>query len=150
MKTLKPLQMFLGLLVILTVFLFIFPSPVAAFDWFTANQATVAWDAVTAKTDGQPLDALDSMEYSIYLSDSLLPLKDSTVVAWRGPELQTTLTLLQEGAFFVGIKAHRIRDGDEVSQSIVVWSDEPLYTNDQPFGLRYWMAPAAVTGLHPS
>ena len=67
----KSFKSFLGLLFILTVFLFIIPLPVAAFDWHTANQTTIAWDAVTLNQDGGTLPAADTVEYSVYVSDSI-------------------------------------------------------------------------------
>lgn len=152
MKTLKVpnlLQMFLGLLFIITVFLLIFPLSVTAQEWHTANQATVAWDAVTEMDNGDQIPSTDTLEYSVYVSDSLASPKDSSVVAWRGPELLTVVTLTAEGSYFVGIQAHRMKDGTELSQSIIVWSDDPVATNNTPWGLQFWLPPSIVEGLRP-
>ena len=146
MKTRKFAVFQISLFVMLASFIFMAgDSP--AVDWHTANQVTVAWDAVTVREDGSALPAGESIEYSVYVSD--MASKDSTNAAWRGSELQTTLTLQSEGEFLVGLQAHRIRDGTEVSRSVVVWSDDPVSTNDVPFGLRYFLAPAAAAGLRP-
>lgn len=146
MKTFNLFRMsvFIPILLILSVFPIL---PVAALDWYTANQATAAWDAVTLKNNGAPLDANDTIEYSVYLTDSVNPLKDSTTVVWRGSETQTIITMTDEWSLFVGVRAHRIRDGTEITSSVVSWSDNPLVTNSLPWGLRFFFLPATVQNL---
>jgi hypothetical protein len=146
----NPSNLFRSMLILISILLlsavFMTP-PVAALDWHTADQATVAWDAVTVNTDGGHLGAQDNVEYSVYLTDSTNPLKDSSTAVWRGSETQTLVTLSQEGSFYAGVRAHRIRDGTEVSISSVSWADDPVVTNDSPWGLLFFFPPASVKGI---
>ena len=123
-----------------------------AFEWFPANQRTVAWDAVTLKTDDAPIDATDTIEYSVYLANSITdPNKTNPVQIWRGPETQTLITLVTEGSYFVGVRSHRmLEDGTEVGESTIAWSDDPLATGaNGEFGVQYFLGPKEVQGLRP-
>lgn len=120
--------------------------------WHTANQATVAWDAVTTIDNGDPLPPTDTIEYVVYLSNAITdPNKDNPVEIARTTNTEQLITLNVEGSYFVGCKAIRkIADGTEVGESVVAWSDDPQYVlNGQTFGLRYFMPPSAPNNLRP-
>jgi hypothetical protein len=142
--------MILGILLILSVFITI--RAAHAFEWVTANQKTIAWDAVTTKTDGTAIPTTDTVEYIAYIANADSdPQKDNPAKVWQGPETQTVITLNVEGRFLVGIRAVRkIADGTEVGESTIAWSDTPVATNNSEFGIRFFFGPNAVTGLSPS
>lgn len=138
----------LGILLIIAVFMAIGPRA-QAFTWYTANQYTIAWDAVTEKSDGTAIPDTDTVEYSVALSNQITdPDKTNPVEVWRGPEIQTTFTIAVEGQYFIGVKAIRkIADGTDVSESVNAWSDDPGATGDNPFGVRFYLSPKLVTGI---
>lgn len=120
--------------------------------WHTANQATVAWDAVTTIDNGDPLPATDTIEYVVFLSNAITdPNKDNPVEVATTTDLEQLITLNVEGSYFVGVKAVRkIADGTNVGESAVAWSDDPQYVlNGETFGLRYFLPPAAPGNLRP-
>lgn len=140
------------LIVILAIFIMLIGSIALAQTWHTANQATVAWDAVTTVDNGDPLPPTDTIEYVVYLSNAITdPNKNNPVEVARTTNTQQLITLNVEGSYFVGCKAIRkIADGTEVGESVVAWSDDPQYVqNGETFGLRYFLAPAAPNQLRP-
>lgn len=140
------------LIVILALFIMLIGSIALAQTWHTANQATVAWDAVTTVDNGDPLPATDTIEYVVYLSNAVTdPDKNNPVEVARTTNTEQLITLNVEGSYFVGCKAIRkIADGTNVGESVVAWSDDPQYVlNGQTFGLRYFMPPAAPSNLRP-
>jgi hypothetical protein len=119
--------------------------------WHTANQATVAWDAVLLD-NGDPIPPTDTVEYVVYLSNAITdPNKDNPVEVATTTDTDQVITLNVEGSYFVGVKAVRkIADGTNVGESVVAWSDDPQYVqNGETFGLRYFLPPAAPSNLRP-
>lgn len=119
--------------------------------WHTANQATVAWDAVLLD-NGDPVPPTDTIEYVVYLSNAITdPDKNNPVEVATTTNLEQLITLNVEGSYFVGVKAVRkIADGTNVGESTVAWSDDPQYVqNGQTFGLRYFLPPAAPREIRP-
>lgn len=135
------------------VLLVLFLAGVAlAQTWYTANQATVAWDAVTTIDNGDPLPPTDTIEYVVYLANAVTdPNKTNPVEVARTTNTQQVITLNVEGQYFVGCKAIRkIADGTEVGESVIAWSDDPQYVqNGETFGLRYYLPPSAPNQLRP-
>ncbi len=123
-----------------------------AFTWHTANQNTVAWDAVTTLDDGSAIPTDNTVEYAVFLVNSDTdPQKQNPAMVWRGPGTSTLITLNTEGQYWVGVKAYRmLGDGTEVGESTISWSDDPGSTNDNDWGLRYFLAPAKPGGLKPN
>jgi len=120
--------------------------------WHTANQATVAWDAVTTLGDGSPLPAGDTMEYVVYLSNAITdPNKDNPTEVTTVTATSHLITLNVEGSFFVCVKAVRkLADTTVVGESEVAWSDDPQYVQaGETFGLRYFLPPAAIKNMRP-
>lgn len=119
--------------------------------WHTANQATVAWDAVLLD-NGDPIPPTDTIEYVVYLSNAITdPDKNNPVEVATTTNTEQLITLNVEGSYFVGVKAVRkIADGTNVGESVVAWSDDPQYVqNGETFGLRYFLPPAAPNQLRP-
>jgi hypothetical protein len=132
--------------------LLIFTGIAFAQTWHTVNQATVAWDAVTALDNGDPLPAGDTIEYVVYLANAITdPNKDNPSEIETITATQSTITLNVEGSYFVGVKAVRkIADGTNVGESEVAWSDDPQFVQGgATFGLRYFLPPAAPGNMRP-
>jgi len=114
--------------------------------WHTANQATVAWDAVTVPADS-------TVEYIVYLSNAVTdPNKDNPAEVATTTDLDQLITLNVEGSYFVGVKSRRIltADGTNVGESDISWSDDPTRVqNGETFGLRYFIPPDAPGNLRP-
>lgn len=141
-------MMILGILLISAVFLTM-GARAQAFEWFTANQYTIAWGAVTLKSDGTAIPGTDAVEYVAYLANAVTdPDKTKPAEVYAGVEVQTVITLNVEGQYLAGVKSVRkIADGTVVSESVIVWSDNPGATNNNPFGVRFYLSPATVTGI---
>ena len=132
--------------------LLIFTGIAFAQQWYTANQATVEWDAVTTLDNGDPLPPTDIMEYVVYLANAITdPNKDNPSEIATTTSTSQLITLNVEGSFFVGVKAVRkIADGTVVGESEVAWSDDPQFVQGgETFGLRYFLPPAAPGNMRP-
>jgi hypothetical protein len=149
MKLIDSLKMKILLMLLITAVFLTMGAAAHAFEWFTANQYTVAWDIVTLKTDGTAIPSTDTVEYVAYLSNTVTdPDKTNPVEVYAGAEVQTVITLNAEGQYLFGVKSVRkIGDGTVVSESVIAWSDDPGATGDKPFGVRFYLSPATVTGI---
>jgi hypothetical protein len=131
-------------------------TPAAALQWHTANQATVAWDAVTADADGDPIPAGFEVRYKVFLVNSVTD-PDKTNPSEISPAggvttLEHTFTLGAKGMYFVGAKAFmvEISSGEEVAESNQIWSDVPAdCQGGQDFGIRYFANLGNFGGLRP-
>jgi hypothetical protein len=111
--------------------------------WHTANQQTVAWDAVTEKTDGTPLDPAE-VSYRVYMYNAVSdPNHAAPVKLGDTAETQYLITLGVEGKYFVGVSTIRTVDGEEI-ESEIAWSSDPAYD----FGIRYYLAGKKPGGLN--
>jgi hypothetical protein len=114
--------------------------------WHTANQATVAWDAVA-------VPAGSTVEYVVYLANAVTdPNKDNPAEVAVTTDTDQLITLNVEGSYFVGVKSRRIltADGTNVGESDISWSDDPTRVlNGETFGLRYFVPPDAPSNLRP-
>ena len=80
--------------------------------YVTANQTTVAWNAVTKSADGTVTFGAGEITYSVYLANAITdPAKANPAKVRTIPETQTTLTLNTEGKYFVGVSAVRTVSG---------------------------------------
>jgi hypothetical protein len=140
----------------LSVMLLVAP-PVFALDWHTANQSTVAWDAVVTDVDGNTVPAAgERVTYVVYLANSVTdPNKANPVEVGSTQALTFLITLGTKGSYYAGVKA--VLEADDgaggwvaANESAIVWSDDPQYVQDGvTFGLRFYPAPSAITGLRP-
>lgn len=131
------------LILILALFLL---APVSAFSqsWMTANQVTVAWDAVVL-----PAGVSGSVVYDIYTVGSTAA-KSTAAKVTRATTTQQTISFSTEGKYYVGVKSVRVLSGADVSESAISWSDDPLAVSAAgTFGIVYYIAPAAVKNLRP-
>lgn len=129
------------------VMLLAFGGAVLGQDWHTANQVTLAWDAVTEMQNGDPIPATDKVKYKVYIKNA--STGGPGVELGEVTALEYTITLNTEGSYFLGAKALRYSSADLLlSESIICWSDVPECAADgKPFGVRYWLPPASVSGL---
>lgn len=138
-----------GIVIILLLAMFYSLAGVAQAQmvWKTANQVTVAWDAVTTLNDGAPLPAGDSIQYQLYIRTD----PSGTPVAGGQPitsATQVTVTFMAEGAYDIGVKAQRMVAGAVVQEIEIAWSNDPaVVAGGQTFGGIYYKAPAGVRNL---
>ena len=123
-------------------FIFLFAGVAYAQTWHTANQMTVAWDAVP------PVAAGDVIKYQVYTR-----IGTSGTGSPVGGEITATqlvVTFSTEGRYFVGVKSIRYPSGETVGIPSVTtsWSnDASVCAAAGPFGIVYYAAPQAVQGL---
>ena len=137
------------LLIVLVLFgLLVLPGWAIAVTYYTPDQATIAWDAVTTLDNGNPLPAGDTVAYKVYLShDGLLP--DGTPVEISAT--QYTLTFpVGEAVWFAGVSGVRTPQGTTLKiESSITWSNstDAVAVPGGPFGWRTYVGPGSVTGL---
>lgn len=125
--------------------------PAHAQVWQTANEATIAWDAVTKLLDGSTIPTTDQVRYNVFIKNK----KTGTVTPIGStPNLQHTIVFSLEGRYFPGVSAVRLviaEDGvtvEETMESEVSWSDNPeVCYQGQTFGIRYFVHPNQPRGL---
>ena len=128
---------FIALLIMCAVLFF--GMTVHAIEWHTANQITVAWDAVMTSIEGTTIPTEQvSYEVFVYEEGTTLEMSMGTVA-----DTTFTLTLPHEGKWYWGVKAIRTVGGVIVGESRTVWSIEPAYDH----GIQYWAAPNEPAGL---
>ena len=131
--------------------LLVVPNTLLGQDWVTANQSTIAWDAVTTLSNGDPVPENNTIGYAVYLANSITdPNKTNPAELGSILELSYLVTLNNEGSYFVGVKAIRkLSDGTIVGESNIAWSDNPEYTSGgNSFGIRYFLPPACVHNVN--
>lgn len=139
-------------LIAVVISFLIIPSFVAAQEWITANQASVTWDKVTTFTNGKAIPEDNIIEYKIYLSDLLTdPGHENPIEAGSTNSVEYTITLGEEGQYFVGLQTIRkLSDGTIVGESVIGWSDDPaIVHNESTFGLRLFFPPPLADNLRP-
>jgi hypothetical protein len=143
------------IIVIAGAALMLLASLVWAQTWHTANQATIAWDAVTTLSDtGDPIPAEDTVTYKVYIvTQADEGIEGAEILLGEIAETQYTVTLPDEGRYFVGVscvRSHPIEGEDPVvTESAIAWSNDTVVTGDAPFGIEMWFKPSQPGGLHP-
>jgi len=128
-------------LIVLVLFV-LAPMVALAQTWYTANQATVAWDAVA------PIATGDVIKYQVYtkVGTSGTPAK----VGGEITATQLALTFTVEGRYFVGVQTIRYPTGETVGipSATTAWSNVAAdCAAAGPFGIVYYVAPGAVKNL---
>lgn len=110
--------------------------------WYTANQATVAWDAVA------PLATGDVIKYQVYTRQDT-----SSAGAKVGSEITATQLLISfptEGRYYIGVETIRYPAGETVG----IKSDTKAWSNVAadcaaagPFGIVYFVSAGAPKNL---
>lgn len=113
--------------------------------WYPANQATVAWDAVTKLSNGAAIPAGDVIQYVVYtqLPAPALPVQVGTPVT--APQM--VITFASEGKYLIGVKAQRVVSGVMVGEAAISWSNTDAATNSKPWGIQHYFGPGIVTGI---
>lgn len=57
------------------------------------------------------------------------------------------MTLTGQGRYVLGVKAVLVVDGVDETESVVVWSDNPLVVAEDTFGVLYFKNPKHPTNL---
>jgi len=122
--------------------IFLMVSTVWAITWHTANQITVAWDAVTTVT------APDILKYGVYTK--MLP-GDATVFLGEQDGLSAVITFEIEGKYIIGVTSVRYVDvgtpEEKRLESEINWSDENGENTPDPFGSSYYITPGPPKNL---
>ena len=133
-------------LITLALLILSIPSISIAQTWYTANQVTMQWDAVTLMQDGTAIPAADQVRYQPY--QKLNSVEIGTAI---GPEITDTQKLYTfgiEGSYLLGVKALRYVSGVKVSESGISWSDNPaVCQGGNTFGVIFYRAPRDPIGL---
>ena len=93
------------LLIILAIL--IFAAPAMAQTWYTANQVTLAWDAVP-----KVLATDQANKYQVYSRNDLVSLGSKIGTEITATQLLISLTV--EGRYYLGVKAVRYPAGETV------------------------------------
>jgi hypothetical protein len=130
------------------VLMFVFSVNALAIDWVTANEKTVGWSAPTLENGG-PVPEDNVIQYKVFVANAVTdPDKTNPVEVGTTESLEYTLTLNVEGKYLPGVQAIRIIDGEEVSNSIIAWSDNPVVCKDEKtFGIKYFLG-LLLNGLY--
>jgi hypothetical protein len=131
--------------------IFYLPLAAQAVDWYSANQATMAWTPVTTMDNGKAIPEGSIVKYQTYLNDAVAdPDKKNPIDAGIVDIAEKTFTLTAEGKFYGGVRALRYIGTELVSQSIIIWSDDPLVCKDgKTFGLKFYLIPDSAIDLYP-
>ena len=113
-----------------------------AVDWHTANQITIAWDAIVKKPDNPDswIEADDTLKYGVYIKRF-----PDGVPELLGENLETQITALitlpNEGKYVLGVSTIRYVGGPdgERLESAINWSDQNGEATPVPFGVSYFV-----------
>jgi len=122
--------------------IFLTVNVVGAVEWHTANQITVAWNAVTTVT------APDVLKYGVYTKR--LP-NDAPVFFGEQDALSALITFEAEGKYIIGITTIRYVDqgapDEQRLESEINWSDVNGESTPNPFGSSYYTTPESPKNL---
>ena len=119
------------------------PQFANATEFYTANQVTLAWDEVTTNVDGTTVPSSEIL-YRVWVYNAITdPDHSNPVELGETPDLTYLITLNVEGKYFPGVQTVRVIDGEEVAESEIIWSSDPMYD----FGIQYFVPMKAPEGL---
>ena len=129
-------------LILLTISVFSLVGVAGAIEWHTANQITVAWDAVTTVT------APDVLKYGVWTK--MLPNSDAVSLSEQDTTA-VTITFEAEGKYIIGVSTIRyVNQGTPEEQRLeseINWSDENGENTPNPFAASYYITPANPKNL---
>jgi hypothetical protein len=128
---------------IIVLAILIFAAPAMAQTWVTANQATLAWDAVAK------IAATDTIKYQAYTKS---PLATSTPQKVGGEitATQQAITFSVEGRYFLCVEALRYAQGETVAIKSSRMACTDVATDTQAgvaTGVVYFTAPGTPGAL---
>jgi len=111
-------------------------------NWVNENEVTIAWDPVNMKVgEGSEIGYLIYIDYSD-LHEEMLVKKyvDGIRVDENTPITKTSCTIefRAPGAFFIGVQTVicNVENKSISKLSPIAWSDNKLYTHNNPFGVQ--------------
>ena len=110
--------------------------------WYTANQVTLAWDAVP-----KVLATDQANKYQVYSRNDLVSL--GSKIGGEVTATQLVVSFTVEGRYYLGVKSVRYPAGETVGVPSVgtAWSNVAADTANNPFGVMYFVAPGFPSGL---
>ena len=129
------------IMLFLIMFLILFASSVYAQTWWTANQVTVAWDAV------EPSQPTDTISYYVYLkfvqtNEQLGDIDTDNGKAFlEVADTQVTISFSVEGKYYVGVATKRLVEDGTVITTEINWSDINGESTPNPFGVSFYVTP---------
>ena len=128
------------LLIILAILTF--AAPAIAQTWYTANQVTLAWDAVP-----RVLTTDQANKYQVYSRNDLVSLGSKIGAEITATQLLISLSV--EGRYYLGVKSVRYPVGETVGipSTVTAWSNVAADTANNPFGVMFFTAPISPGGL---
>jgi hypothetical protein len=110
--------------------------------WYTANQVTLAWDAVP-----KVLPTDQANKYQVYSRNDLVSL--GSKIGGEITATQLLVSFTNEGRYYLGVEAIRYPAGETVGIKSVAkaWSNVAADTNNNPFGVSFFAVPGGVGGL---
>jgi hypothetical protein len=110
--------------------------------WYTANQVTLAWDAVP-----QVLPTDQANKYQVYSRNDLVSI--GSPIGGEITATQLVVSFTNEGRYYLGVEAIRYPAGETVGirSAGKAWSNVAADTNNNPFGVSYFVAPGSPGGL---
>jgi hypothetical protein len=129
-------------LLVVMVFAFAYYPNAIAQTWHTANQATIAWDAVAKIVD------TDTIRYQVYTRTGTTG--DGSPVGSELTATQLLISFAVEGRYFFGVETIRYPAGETIGirSQTKAWSNVAANCGPSgPFGVVYYIAPATPAGL---
>jgi hypothetical protein len=127
---------------IIILAILIFAVPAMAQTWYTANQVTLAWDAVP-----KVLATDQANKYQVYSRNDLVSL--GSKIGGEITATQLLISLTVEGRYYLGVKSVRYPVGETAGIPSVgtAWSNVAADTANNPFGVLFFAAPGFPGGL---
>lgn len=118
--------------------------------WYTANQKTIAWDAVTQLDDGSAIPAGESIRYQVFILKEG-QAEEQKVNVGNTANTQYLVTLTQEGRYFIGVQSERLNSaGQLMGQSQIAWSNNATYCQGgATFGIAWFRLPKEPMNIRP-
>lgn len=119
-----------------------------AVDWKTANQVTLAWNPATSMGGGAAIPEGDVVSYEVF---TVPEIGDKALD--RTPEGETlstemVISFIEEGRFYLGVRAVRSKNGQRLSQSEIIWTDDPSVMKDgKAQGVIFFRVPGEPLAL---
>lgn len=131
-----------GVALVLLLMFFTDSQAQTTITWKATNQATIAWDAVTAFTDNKPFPTGTTVKYAVYTRKDVDPPTAPPAAQVTLSDIPTAVvTLTTEGKYFVGVQSQRYDNAvhNVAGDSTISWSDVAANTQGNlPFGLAFF------------
>jgi hypothetical protein len=129
-----------NLIIVLAILLLAVPA--FSQTWYPANQVTIAWDEVP-----KVLTTDQANKYQVYSRNDLVSL--GAKIGGEITATQLLISLTVEGRYYLGVEAIRYPQGETtgIPSATKAWSNVAADTNNSPFGILFFTAPAQPVGL---